>query len=101
MIANLSTLMRGIFVHDSLRRARSASNRGRNSAEWLESRQLLTADTFSVVNVNDSGTGSFRWALEQANTDPNVTTITFQIPGAGSHVIQPLSSLPQDRKSVV
>ena len=41
----------------------------------LENRLLLTA--FTVMNTNDSGTGSLRDAVNQANTDGGADTITF------------------------
>lgn len=47
---------------------------------------------FTVTNINDSGPGSLR----QAITDANVAggTITFNIPGGGVHTISPLTALP-------
>jgi hypothetical protein len=46
------------------------------------------AATFRVGNANDGGTGSLRWAIEQANATPGLDTIT------GSGVIHLSSSLP-------
>ena len=37
-----------------------------------------TAATFTVANLNDSGLGSLRDAITQANTTPGADTITFQ-----------------------
>src|SRR5207248_6622024 len=54
---------------------------------------------FTVTNTNDSGTGSLR----QAITDANVAggTITFNIPGGGVHTISPLSApLPNIAQSI-
>jgi hypothetical protein len=48
----------------------------------------------TVLNTNDSGLGSFREAIDCANTTPGLDTIDFNIPGAGPHTIQPLSQLP-------
>lgn len=47
-----------------------------------------------VTNTNDNGVGSLRQAILDTNTCPGTNTITFNIPGAGPHVIQPLTGLP-------
>lgn len=52
------------------------------------------AATFIVTNTNDSGAGSFRQALLDANSTAGLDTITFNIPGAGVHTIAPASALP-------
>jgi len=52
------------------------------------------AATFTVTNTNDSGAGSLRQAILDANASAGLDTITFNIPGTGPHTIQPLSSLP-------
>jgi parallel beta-helix repeat protein len=54
----------------------------------------VQADTYTVTNTNDSGVGSLRWAINQANANPGADTITFNIPGAGVHTIAPLTALP-------
>ena len=59
----------------------------------------LAAATFTVTNTNDSGPGSLRQAILDANTNPGADTIAFAIPGsacdaAGVCMIAPLSSLP-------
>ena len=41
----------------------------------LENRLLLSA--YTVLNTNDSGTGSLRDAVNQANADGKADTITF------------------------
>ena len=48
---------------------------------------------FVVVNTNDSGPGSLRQAIQQANASPGVDTITFAI-GVGYQTIAPTSALP-------
>ena len=51
--------------------------------------------SFVVTNTNDTGQGSLREAI--ANAERNVghaDTIVFDIPGNGPHTIQPLSPLP-------
>jgi hypothetical protein len=52
------------------------------------------APRLSVTNTNDSGPGSLRQAILDANTYPCSDTITFDIPGPAPHVIKPLSNLP-------
>jgi len=52
------------------------------------------AATFIVTNINDSGAGSLRQAILDANAVSGLDNITFQIPGAGSHTISTLSVLP-------
>jgi hypothetical protein len=38
------------------------------------------ADTFIVTTTEDSGSGSFRWAVEQSNTHVGPDTVAFAIP---------------------
>src|SRR6266511_653262 len=52
------------------------------------------AATFTVTNTNDSGPGSLRQAILDANAAPGADTIAFNIPEAGVHTISPLSPLP-------
>ena len=55
-----------------------------------------------VTNTNDSGIGSLRQAILNANATTGVVeTITFNIPGAGPHTIAPLSALPQITDPVI
>ena len=55
----------------------------------------VTVNPFPVVtNTNDSGAGSLRQAILDFNANPNLTIITFSIPGAGVQTITPLSALP-------
>ncbi len=51
----------------------------------------LRAATFTVLNTNDSGPGSLRQAILDANATPGADTIAFNIPGSGIHTIGPLS----------
>jgi hypothetical protein len=57
----------------------------------LDGRTLLS--TFTVINANDSGPGSLRQALLDANSTPGLDTIAFAITG-GVKTIQPTSALP-------
>src|SRR5262245_40396879 len=50
--------------------------------------------TFVVNNTNDSGAGSLRQAILDANANAGPDTINFNIPGAGVHTITPVGSLP-------
>ena len=52
------------------------------------------AATFTVLNTNDSGAGSLRQAILDANGNPGPDAIDFAIPGSGVHTISPTSALP-------
>ncbi len=52
------------------------------------------AATFTVTNTNDSGVGSLRQAILDADASAGADTIAFNIPGPGPHVIAPTSALP-------
>ena len=53
------------------------------------------ASVFSVLNNNDSGSGSLRQAIIDANADSAAPhTIQFAIPGSGPHTINVLSQFP-------
>jgi hypothetical protein len=56
---------------------------------------------FTVINTADSGCGSLRQAILNANASPGLDLIDFKIPGAGPHTIQPLSALPTITDPVV
>jgi hypothetical protein len=53
-----------------------------------------------VLNTEDSGPGSFRQAILDANANPGYDTIDFQV-GSGVAVIQPRSPLPFITDSVL
>jgi Periplasmic copper-binding protein (NosD) len=57
--------------------------RCRPVAEQLESRALLA--TFQVVNTTLDGVGSLGWAIRMANRHRGPDSITFNIPGTGTH----------------
>jgi parallel beta-helix repeat protein len=67
--------------------------------EALEGRALPAV--FTVVNTNDSGPGSLRQVILDANAAPGADTIAFAIPGTGLHSIQPQSALPKVTGPVV
>jgi hypothetical protein len=56
--------------------------------------QRSLAATFTVTNTNDTGTGSLRQAITDANADAVADTISFNIPSSGVHTITPASLLP-------
>lgn len=57
---------------------------------------LLPSQTFTVINTNNTGSGSLRNAINANNLTFNGTpnTIAFAIPGAGPHTISPATALP-------
>ncbi len=61
----------------------------------------LAAATFTVTNTDDSGPGSLRQAIDDANATPGADTIAFAIPGAGVHTITPQSLLPTINQAVL
>ncbi|HET9787638.1 MAG TPA: hypothetical protein VFP47_10915, partial [Pyrinomonadaceae bacterium] len=58
------------------------------------------ATTFVVTNTNDSGAGSLRQAILDANANPGADSITFTI-GSGLQTITPTSLLPDISDPVV
>ena len=50
--------------------------------------------TFTVTNIDDSGAGSLRQAILDANGSPGFDVIAFNIPGSGVHTIGLASGLP-------
>lgn len=72
---------------------------GPDGSMWFTERTAnqigqLTTGTLIVINTNDSGPGSLRGTIIFANSI-GADLIRFAIPGAGVHVIQPLSQLPE------
>jgi len=54
----------------------------------------LHATTFTVTNTNDTGPGSFRQAIIDANATPAADVIAFNIPAAGVQTLTPLTAYP-------
>src|SRR4029078_10973297 len=55
----------------------------------------VQASTFTVINTNDSGAGSLRQAIVDANAHPGFDEVKFDIPGLGGvRTITLASSLP-------
>jgi hypothetical protein len=70
----------------------------------LFSAASVSADTFAVTNTNDSGPGSLRQAITDANAHPNPANgddVRFNIPGSGVHTITVTSALPDITEGVV
>jgi hypothetical protein len=59
-----------------------------------------TATTYTVTTTADSGAGSLRQAILDANTNAGADTIAFDIPGSGAHTITPLTALPAITQSL-
>lgn len=64
------------------------------------------ADTFTVTNTNDSGAGSLRMAITDANAHPNINPstpdiIAFAIAGTGVKTIAPATPYPSLTDPVV
>src|SRR3954467_12011176 len=76
-----------------LRRFRRHSDRvaSRPMMEAVENRTLLS--TYIVTNANDSGAGSLRQAILDANKTSSADIIKFAI-GSGAKTISPKSKLP-------
>lgn len=58
------------------------------------------ARDFTVLNTNDSGSGSLRRVIDLANLTPGADTIKFAIPGEGVKTISPASGLPPITEAV-
>jgi hypothetical protein len=78
---------------------------------WIETPLALSATfqdlwngllaTFTVINTNNSGAGSLRQAINDANANPGKDNIAFNIPGTGIHTMAPTSALPTITDPVV
>ena len=67
-------------------------------SEWMAA---APAAIFTVTTTADSGAGSLRWAIEQANAAAGLDTIAFNIAGAGVKTIAPLTILPTITDAVI
>jgi hypothetical protein len=54
----------------------------------------VLAGTFTVTSTSDTGAGSLRQAILDANANPGADTIDFNIAGSGVHTIMPVTVLP-------
>ena len=55
---------------------------------------LAGANTYTVTTTADSGAGSLRQAILDANASPGADTIAFNLVGSGVHALVPASALP-------
>lgn len=62
---------------------------------------LAYGANYVVTNTNDSGDGSFRQAIINADSNTPPNTISFQIPGSGPFTISPQSTYPPLNQPVV
>ena len=63
-------------------------------ASILATAGAVHAATFTVTHTGDSGAGSLRWAIDQANAAADADTIAFNLPGSGVRTLVPASALP-------
>jgi hypothetical protein len=61
----------------------------------------VSGTTYVVSNTNNSGSGSLRQAILDANASPGLDMIGFAIPGSGVQTISPTSSLPYIDEAVI
>ena len=61
---------------------------------------LAFGATFNVTTTADSGAGSLRQAITDANTNPGADTIQFNIVGSGVQTITPATPLPPITEAV-
>lgn len=61
----------------------------------------LSVPSLTVTNTNDSGTGSLRQAIINANSDADLDQIVFNISGAGVKTITPATPLPTSTNPVI
>lgn len=81
------------------RRIRRSTNTRRFTFEVLEHRRLLA--TFQVLNNLDSGPGSLRQAILDANLSSGADQIAFNVNGGGHQIIAPTTDLPPIIDTVV
>lgn len=70
------TILSTLSTHAILRAA------GLPAAALLTLASLAGADTFHVTNTADSGPGSLRWAINEANTNAGPDDVVFDVSGA-------------------
>ena len=67
----------------------------------VEDPLIVTLTTDYEPNVDVPILGTLRYAMEHANLNPGLDSISFNIPGAGPHVIQPEFNLPHITESII
>ncbi len=78
----------------------TATDSAGNTSEFSSSIEVVGSLALAVTNTNDDGPGSFRQAIEDANSRPGEDFIEFNIPGDGRQRIQLLSELPAITETV-
>src|SRR3954469_1404354 len=73
---------------------RPAIRRFAPAALWISFAASLSAATYTVTTTADSGAGSLRQAITDANGNAGHDTIEFNITGSGVHTIAPATVLP-------
>src|SRR5262249_26860749 len=73
--------------------------RFRPCLELMENRTLLSS--FAVTSADDSGPGTLRQAILNAQSSSSRDTITFAIPGGGVHTIALATELPTISEGVL
>jgi len=96
-IGNFNVTVPGVMFGRQI--SATATDPAGNTSEFSDcvaATSTFAPSTNVVVNTSDSGPGSLRQALLNANTNASATPnlIAFTIPGAGPHVIRLLSALP-------
>src|SRR5665213_300271 len=61
---------------------------------WAALSYPAAAATFTVTTASDAGAGSLRQMILNANANPGLDTIAFNIPGTGPFTITPGAGLP-------
>ena len=92
-------MIRRLMIPPSWSAGRAPRRRYQPRLDAIEPRLLLS--TFTVTNIADSGAGSLRQAILDANANGGTNTINFDIPGTGPQVILPASKLPAIKDPVV
>jgi hypothetical protein len=78
----------------------TATDPAGNTSEFSQVFAVVVTTNFTVFNTNDSGFGSLRQAILNANATPGFQTIDFAIPGSGVQTIAPTSELPTITEAV-
>src|ERR1035438_8088681 len=68
---------------------------------YYSSHYRAEAAIYTVTSTADSGAGTLRQAITDANGSPGLDTITFNISGSGVHTISPSSALPSITDPVI
>ena len=61
---------------------------------------VALGNTYTVTSTADSGAGTLRQAILDANANPGADTIAFNIVGSGVHTIAPASACRRSRDPV-